>query len=279
MVIDIFLIFIAFISFLILVGIIISKFPLLTRIEIKKTPKEEQKKLKFFILERKITEKFKKINLRNSFRDQIEKIKERIFELENKYRQEKYEKILKKKPLELEQKIESLIQEGEKFLENKDYLKAEKVFLQASSLNPVNIKIFRNLAEIYFIQNKFSQAEKKLKYVLNLAWYSIKWWKKFNKNNENVPKDLIVELVNSLIDLGNFYRKTEKEERAFYYFKKALEFEPNNPKILDFLIEISIILNKIGEAKKYLIKLKEINPENQKIAIWEEKIKNLTLPT
>ena len=278
MLIDIFLILVILLSLFILLWIIFSKFPFLARIEIEKIPEEGQKKLKFSILERKIREKIKKLNLKKFFVDKIEKLGKKILALEDKYLLEKQEKILRKEPLKVEQRVEFLIKEGKKSLENNDYLKAEKRFVEAASLDSRNPDIFRNLAKIYFGQKKFPEVEKNLKYVLALTWQSIKWWRKFKRKEEELPKDLVIKLVNSLIDLGAFYKKIEKERKAFHCFRKVLEFEPNNPKILDFLIESSIILKQEKKAEKYLAKLKEVNPENQKIKEWEKRIENIDLP-
>ncbi|MCX7778700.1 MAG: hypothetical protein N2259_00410 [Patescibacteria group bacterium] len=273
--IDIFLILIASFSFLFCLKIIFSKLLIPVNIEEQKNLKERQRKLKIFILERKIKEKLRKMTFKEFFQKKIENLSKKLIALESKYLKEKSEKILKKRPLALEAEVKSLIEQGEKLLATNNYLEAEKKFLEAASLSPVDVRIFKNLAEIYFIQNKFSLAEKNLKHLLDLTWQSIKWWQRFQRKKEGIPKDLVVELINRLIDLGNFYQKTENEKKSLFYFKKALEFEPNNPKILDFLIENSIILKKKEEAKKYLTKLKEVNPENQKISEWEEKIKNL----
>ena len=58
------------------------------------------------------------------------------------------------------------------------------------------------------------------------------------------------------------------------YLKEAVTIESGNPKYLDRLIELSIILKDKNLAETSLSKLKEINPENKKINEYKDKIEN-----
>lgn len=276
MLIDIFLIIIIFVSLLILIRILISKFPILAKINIEEISKEKEKKLKLKILEKKVIEKIKKIGFNGLFAQSllgrgIKKIKDRILRLEEKYHQ-KYSEIIKETPRELERRIKNLFRVGEKFLEKKDLESAEKKFTEIISFDPRNLGAFKNLLKIYLLKNNFSQAKEIAKYILQLNKQAIKWCSKFGRE---VSKEIIDEFVLSLTNLGLIYQEIEQRERATNCFKKALEYSPNNPRLLDFLIENSIILKKKEEAEKYLAKLKEVNPENQKIIDWEERIKDI----
>ena len=57
--------------------------------------------------------------------------------------------------------------------------------------------------------------------------------------------------------------------------KKSLVLAPNNPKILDFLIEICIILRDKERAVDYLDKLSDVNPDNKKSELWREQLEEL----
>jgi hypothetical protein len=57
--------------------------------------------------------------------------------------------------------------------------------------------------------------------------------------------------------------------------RKALEIEPNNPRYLDTILEISIIKKDKVLANETYKRLKEVNPENQKLAEIKEEIAEL----
>ncbi|MCX6743398.1 MAG: hypothetical protein NT116_04145 [Candidatus Parcubacteria bacterium] len=57
--------------------------------------------------------------------------------------------------------------------------------------------------------------------------------------------------------------------------EKALGLEPNNPKYLDLLITISLIIKYKNLAKQSLERLKEANPDNAKIEEFQAQIKEL----
>lgn len=275
MLIDIFLIIIAFISLIVIIKIFISKFPILAKIDVEKITKEKEKKLKVRILEKKFIEAIKKV-FRNLFspsffNEEIKIIKDWLFYLEEKYSQ-RYKELLKENPKEVDKNIENLLKEGERFLENGDLELAKKKFSEVISLDPRNINAFKNLLKIYLLKKNFFQAKEIAKYILQLNKQAIEWCLKFKRD---IPKEILEELVLSLTNLGIIYQEIGERERAINCFKKALEYSPNNPRLLDFLIENSIILKKKKEAKNYLIKIKEVNPENQKIIDWEAKIREI----
>lgn len=275
MVIDIFLILVISASLFVLIKILVSKFPILSNIKIEHISKEKEKKVKFKILEKRFLTNLRQSRLKNLFveffKKCCQKIGEKTRSLEENYLK-KYNEMVKEKPQEVEKRINQVFKEGEKKLEENNFQEAEKKFIEVISFDPRNLAAFKNLLKIYLTQKKYPLAKKIAKHILKLNEQAIKWWRKFRRKEEKIPEKLINELVLSLIDLGNIYQAINDYEQATKYFEKALKHNPNNPRILDFLIENSIILKKKEEGKIYLSKLKEINPDNQKIAEWEEKI-------
>ena len=59
--------------------------------------------------------------------------------------------------------------------------------------------------------------------------------------------------------------------------KSAQEREPNNPKILDQLLELAISLGDKLLAGQTVRKLKEVNAENQKIVEYEKHIDSMKM--
>jgi tetratricopeptide (TPR) repeat protein len=275
--IDFFLILIILFSLFVLIKIFVRKFPILSKIDLEKVSKE--KNVKFEVLERRIREKIKESKIKKWLNKNLNeiafKIKNKISNLEEKYRK-KYLKIIKDLPKELEENVRKIISEGEELMKKNDLEGAKEKFKEAILLDSRNVDAFYKLAEIYLIQRKFFRAIKILKHTLKINKQTILWWKIFRKN-EKIKAEIINQLAFNLFNLGTIYQQIGKNKEAIKYFKKALKYKPNDPKIIDFLIENLIILKEKKEAEKYLAKLKEINPENQKIPEFEEKIKTISL--
>jgi tetratricopeptide (TPR) repeat protein len=62
---------------------------------------------------------------------------------------------------------------------------------------------------------------------------------------------------------------------AFRHLQKAVELAPNNPKYLDFLLEVSIMLEEKETALETYEKFHAINPENQKLSEYKARIEAL----
>lgn len=278
MLIDIFLILIIFASLYVLIKILISKFPLLSNIKVEDIHKEKERKVKFKILEKRFLNNLKNSRFKNLLikflNSCCQKIGEKIYALEKNYLN-KYDEMVKEKPQEVEKRINLVLQEGEKKLEENNFQEAENKFIEVLSLDPRNLTAFSNLLKIYLYQKKYSLALKTAKHILKLNEQAIKWWGKFRKKDEKIPEKLLNELILSLIDVGYIYQERDDYGQALKHFEKAIKHNPNSPRLLDFLIENSIILGKKEDANNYLIRIKEINPENQKIAKWQEKINKL----
>ena len=67
-------------------------------------------------------------------------------------------------------------------------------------------------------------------------------------------------------------------DNALTMIQNALTLAPKNPKYLDFLIELSILINNKYLAEITWDKLKEVNPENQKLAGLQERIQAIATP-
>lgn len=278
MIIDIFLIVIILVCFFFLANIAASKFSILSKIKVERINKEREKKTKFAILQKRFIDNIKNSSVRNKVIDffslKLINLKSRFNNLESKYK-ERFNQIIKESPVDTEGKIEQLLKDGDYFFSENKLEDAEKKFSEVVSFDPRNLAALKNLFKIYFFGNKLSEAKKIGEYILQLNKQALKWWLKFNKSKNVLPDNLTNELFSSLVNLGDLNFKMGKTSEATKNYKNALSYNPNNPRVLDFLIENSIILRKKEETTSYLNRIKEINPENQKISEWEEKIKNL----
>ena len=64
-------------------------------------------------------------------------------------------------------------------------------------------------------------------------------------------------------------------EPACDAIQQAVELEPQNPKYLDKLVEISVLCGDKKKAEEAYNQLRMVNPENQKLVVFKDKIDQL----
>ncbi|MEK9130049.1 MAG: hypothetical protein AAB526_01455 [Patescibacteria group bacterium] len=261
---SIFLIFIILISLGIIWRIISPKFSRLSLIDIENLPREQQVKTKKEIIENRLEKKIKKIYekvlcflrflkpLGKKIGEFFLKFKEKFLVLEQKYIL-KYKQLIKKKPELIQDKIKNLFIQGRELIKKKNFKEAELKFIEIISFNSKNIEAYEGLVEVYFNQSDYEHAKEILYFIQKLS-----------------PEDETI-----FIQLGMINKILCEHEKAINNFKKALTLAPNNPKNLDLLIEEYIIVKNKFLAQKVLKKLKEVNPKNQKIEEFKERINKM----
>lgn len=261
---NILLIFIILVSFGIIWKIIFPKFSRLSSIEIENLPREQQGEIKKEIIKNRLEKKLEKIYKRILYflkffkplglklKKLFNKYREKFLALEQKYIF-KYRHLIKKEPELVQDKIKKLFIQGKELIDKKKFIEAEKKFIEIISFDSKNIETYKQLAEIYFQQNDLEHTKEILYFI-----------QKLNPNDETIS-----------IQLGVINKLLGQHKEAINNFKKALFLTPNNPRNLDLLIEEYIIVKNQLSAEKVLKKLEEVNPENQKIKEFKERISNL----
>lgn len=147
----------------------------------------------------------------------------------------------------------TLVQEGDTLIADEKYSEAEKKYIAAVAIDPRSLSAYKGLVAVYMSLNDSEHAIATLQFMEQLD-----------------PKD-----ETTYRRLAELYRETGKVEEAMDAMEQALALAPNNPKNLDAFIEIAI-LNKLKyRAQSSLDKLKEVNPENQKLQKYQEEINQL----
>lgn len=130
---------------------------------------------------------------------------------------------------------------------------AERKYIAVISLDPRSVDAYEGLGNLYLAMKKYDEAREALNFLT-----------KFRPNDASV-----------IVSLGEVALAEGKPALALPYFARAVELRPSNPKYLDFLIEAAILAGNRSEAERGLAKIRETNPENQKISEWEKKIESL----
>lgn len=222
-------------------------------------PKEKQEEVKRVIIEnrlrRNVYQILAKIELalapiKNFFKKLYQDIGAWARKIEEEY-QEKQRELLKKDTRLTEGKIKELLDKAHNLAEKNNLGEAENTLVEVISLDAKNIEAYRLLGQIYFKQKNYIHAEE--------IWHHL-------EKIMGAQDELI------LINLGMLAKVKGDNDQAYKYFREALRFTPSDPKLLDLLIEISIILKKKYLAERYLKRLRKVNSENQKLSEFEERI-------
>lgn len=281
----------------IIIFIISKKFPLLATFDVSSIPEEKEAETKQKIMEERVQRKAKvfynKISpifkiIGNFFARKLKDISQYLKELEEKNRKRSKQEMLvtKQEFVSQENKIGNLLKEADEFLAKDDFANAEKKYIEIISLDHRNINAYRGLGNMYIAQKNYADAKQTFEHVLKLnklddiAYASLGKIAQeagdFAEAKDDFQKS--INIKNSAVhhfELAEVCLKMENYEEAVQNLEKALEYEPSNPKYLDLLLTISINLKDSGRAFSLLRRLKEVNPENQKIPEFEKELSNM----
>lgn len=292
---DIILIIIAILSFAFIIWSIVKKFPLLKNVNVDSLPEIRMQRQKEVILKSRmlrgwleVWEKVKGLvaptqdKVNSAFRQYYQKLKS--VEKDIKLRGHKQ----LSSAVDKSQAIEEMITEAKQLVNSEEYKKAEDVLLDALSIEQHNVDAYKLLAEVYRCRKEFVQAKETLEYLLKIThdgdagvYSSLAHIAKERGNLKQAEEDYLksISLAEDnylyFLSLAEVYLDLEEEAKALEIAQRALVLSSNNPKILDFLINISIIMQDKELAQQYLDRLKEVNPDNNKILSFIERIDNL----
>ncbi|MBU0637202.1 MAG: tetratricopeptide repeat protein [Patescibacteria group bacterium] len=183
--------------------------------------------------------------------------------------------------------IDQLFNEAEELKKQNDLLEAEKKYIKIIGLDSRNIMAFKELGHLYFEQKSLEEAKQAFEHVLklkqddedvyeNLAQIA-KESGDLNQAKEDYIKSLKMNKQNAqtFYNLALVYQAMNSLKEAVKSLKKALEIEPNHPRYLDTMLQLSIIIKDKHLALNVCNKLIEVNPENKKIELFKKQIEEL----
>jgi len=251
------------ISLSVIIVIIVRKFSALASLDVENIPAEKEAKFK----ERIISSRLKRNIIKWSAK--LSRSVKPIGYLISKFFKWSYNKLneLKEdyKNKEIltdsghEQRIKRLFAEAEEFKKENDLTALEKKYIEIIGLDSKNIKAFKALAQLYFERQDHEEAEQTFEHILKLK-----------EDNEDAH-----DFSQTYFDLALVCQAMNNTKKATANIKKALNIEPNNPRYLDTMLEISIINKDKPLALDAYKKLAEVNPDNQKLAEFKKQIDEL----
>lgn len=242
------------ISLSMIIIIVVRKFSALANLNVDEIPAEKEAKFKERIISNRLKRNFVKWSAKlmkiilpagmamgNFFKMLTKKISDLKYDVETDNHAMSDE--------ELKQKIEKIFVEAGESEKKSELQEAEKKYIEIIGLDSKNIRAFNALANIYFERKEYNEAVQTFRHILKLAE---------NSDDESGYSQIYFELalVNKAI---------ENTDEALANVKKALEIEPNNPRYLDTMLEISIISKDKALAVEVFKKLQTANPGNKKL--------------
>lgn len=270
------------ISLVFMVIIVIRKFPTLASIDIGNLPSEKESRLKRNLLSerlrRKLIDRWQKIRIfvipvwrvgRNGLISFYKKIRD----LEKQYRLHKKRGHLPDSPNEA---AADILTEAENYFSSGKLKEAEEAYIALIKHNPSHLEAYEGLVEVYLAQKEYEHAQETINFILRIKKDpSLVTAKKDDDELVNVSAADQHELAAHNFELGEIYLKNSEKEKALRSFKEAVKLDGNNPKYLDSLVEVSILVGNKLLAEKTLVRLKEVNPENSKIREWQRRINSI----
>lgn len=278
-----------------LIWLFIQKMPNLANINVANLPEYKAKQKKQDILKVRLQRDLSKVfsftkglsfpawgKMFDFFKDNYRRLKE----LEKDLRRRSQQQLTTS--LDKSQAVDKLLTEAKQLANDENYQEAESILLDALQIDQYNVEVYKILADVYWEAKEYEQAKDTLQYLLKLThnedagvFSSLASIAKERGDLRQAEDDYLKSISLSqenyvnFLDLAEVYLELEDKHKSLETAKRALILAPNNPKVLDFLIELSIIMRDKELAGDYLERLKDTNPDNQKIAVFAEQIENL----
>lgn len=279
--------------------ILLSKFSTLASIDTNAIPAERHGELKSRLMEDRFKRKL--FGFSRAVADRLNPLGKllrgfwlsmynRLLELEQRYRR----KATAEAPLtpgersQREQRLEEILPAAQDALRRGEFETAETKAIAAIAVDHRNVGAYRILAAVYLQKKEYEQARETLRFIIDRLHVQdddlfaelgevSSGEGKFEEAKNALERSI---QLNGMVaqhhhDLSRVELSLGNSLAAFEEARRAVELEPNNPKLLDSLVEISIVSGKRGWAQETFDKLRIVNPDNKKLAELQSRIDNM----
>jgi tetratricopeptide (TPR) repeat protein len=263
-------------SLSVIIIIVVKKFSILANLNIETIQAEREARFKEQIISNRIKRNYYKYYgkilkvLRPAF-DGISNFFKwsyaKLVEFKENYNREK-----KTAGPDSRQAISKLFSEAEDLEKSGALDKSESKYIEIISLDSKNFKAFKELGKLYFNRKDYNEAKQTFEHALKLLEHESL---QSNADVQGKNMNLNIEIASIYFELTLVSRAMQNNDGALVSINRALSIEPNNPKYLDTKLEISIIKKDKISALEAYDKLKEVNPDNQKIENFKGQIDEL----
>lgn len=249
-------------------------------LDLESLPAEQEAAMKAALLERRLKRKMTEAKNRivpvfrrlgKGIMFVFNSAQKRVAQLEQRYRR-KPQLMTPVQQQEVRHTIQALFADATKAVDEEDWPEAEKKFIEILGWDPKHAQAYLALAEMYFHKKEFAQAKETFQFFFRLVRAQ-----KAGEEQVSLFSDPITDenMQAALFDYAQALQVVGDLPQALVQVSGALVYDPNNPKYLDKLLELSILVKDRNKARETLDKLKEVNPDNQKLASLEEEVRAL----
>ncbi len=274
-------------AFLGLVGLLLHKLPILKVIDVSQVDNLKQQQVKHELVDARLKRKLTR------WGKNLKKYLSPLIFWERKifvwfYSQaDRWEKSIEQKIVvqTAPEKLAAALAKAQSLRVNGKLKEAENIYLQFISQHPGRLDAYEGLAEIYLDQRDYEEAREVYEYLANkgevresslgLARVASGQGLLDEAKSQYLSSLTVINAIQPHLELAQIYNQLGNTAEALRHLDEARKLEPNNPKILDFYIELSIVNGQPIEAQAALDVLKEANPDNQKIAGFARTIRDL----
>lgn len=269
--------------------IVARKFPQLTMIDVDALPKERDRQKKMELIERRVLR-----SVSGWWSGVREKASGPLGHVGEAFR-EAYERALAAErrfatkpsvtPVVIREKINSLMSEAALLAKESRFAEAETRFIEVIRLNSRHVGAYRGLGEAYVELKQWAQAKETMEFLIRTVARSgcaharAAQARRFDIKEItcNASQAEHAEMARDYLMLGGVCQESGDLRCAQRSFECALVFEPNNPRYLDLFLEACIL---VGDREKGMVafgKLKEANPDNQKLTSLQERLEAIQI--
>lgn len=215
----------------------------------------------------------------------LERAHKKLVDLEHEYKIRALPVFLShRQRRKLDGEIADMLAQAQAFIDDKEYAAAEEKIMQAIRLEPRSVPSFELLGALYLTTKEYTHAKEVYQFLLKLtgdsdAIHHHRGEVDLGAGHPDEAKHELehaVELNRNVAtyhqELALAYVALDDNAHAFTSIQEAARLEPNNPKVLDQYVEISIAVGKKQFAEDAVARIEAVNPENSKIAEWRERI-------
>lgn len=150
--------------------------------------------------------------------------------------------------------LSALLEAAEQLQARGDHAAAEDQLMQVVARDPRHVGAYEQLGTLYLASRDYAKAREVYSYLLKLL-------RRHPPAGNNVKSRAAAYQLN----VATAYLELGRKAQALQAARKAATLEPNNPRILDFLLKISILVKDKALAETTWQALHQADPDNAKL--------------
>jgi len=263
----------------VIVFILVRHFPQAAAIDVDALPAEQEAARKAALMERRLKRKI--FETQKKILPAWRKIKQvlskvwmalhaRVVQLEQRYRK-KTHTMTSEEQEDVKQKLRQLLEQAKQSFDSERFSDAEQKYIEVLSWDHKNADAYFGLAKVYIDQKEFQQAQETLAHLLKIV-HTPTQDEQISRFSTPIAETQVTE---AHYDYAVCLQVLGDAEGASQQITICVQRDAKNPKYLDKVVELHVLAKDRSAAFRALDALKEVNPENQKIASFETQIRGL----